>query len=233
MRWTEHPIAVELSKEGDFFNVLAVAPRPANAVPDQPFVPQPSLSAQVAAHWAGHILATNAVVWDTETTGTDRFNDEIISIGIVCIDGTVLLNQVIRPQNLTRNAESGAQSVNGFSLDALTDAPAFSEVYQDIRAALQGKPWVIYNAAFDTMILERSCLRHGLVPIMSSGVNCAMEWYARFNEDWDASRQSYRSKKLIEAAEAVGLEVDQAHDALADATMTLGIIHRMAYGTDF
>jgi exonuclease I len=55
-----------------------------------------------------------------------------------------------------------------------------------------------------------------------------MEWYARFNADWDASRQSYRSKKLVEAAQAFGVEAKAAHDALADSVMTLGIIQGMA-----
>jgi hypothetical protein len=164
LRWTRCPIEVVLVKDGDYFNIVSVAPRPANAAPDEPFVPRPSLSAQVASCWAADILAADAVIWDTETTGTDRFYDEIVSIGIVRIDGTVLLHQVIRPQNLTRNAESGAQSVNGFSPDELAAAPAFTEVYPAIRAALQGKLWVIYNAAFDTVVLERTCLRHGLSP---------------------------------------------------------------------
>ena len=131
------------------------------------------------------MLVSDAVIWDSETTGTDTLLDEIISIAAVRVDGTVLLNERIRPLHLGRNAESGAQAVNGITPDALRCAPPIEAVYPAIRDALQDKPWVIYNAAFDTPILERDCLRHGLPPLVSSGVTCAMTWYARFNEEWD------------------------------------------------
>ena len=59
-----------------------------------------------------------------------------------------------------------------------------------------------------------------------------MTWYARFNEEWD--RASFlRSKKLVEAAAALGVAVVDAHDALGDALMTLGVIQALAASVPF
>ena len=233
LRWTEHPIDVLLRQDGKYLTVVAVAPRPADTVPDVPFVPEPYLGPQAAWNWAQTVLASDAVIWDSETTGTDTLHDEIISMAAVRVDGTVLLNERIRPLHLGRNAASGAQAVNGITPDALRCAPPFEAVYPAIRDALQDKAWVIYNAAFDPPILERDCLRHGLTPLVSSGVTCAMTWYARFNEEWDPAYQSYRSKKLVEAAAALGVTVVDAHDALGDALMTLGVIQALAASVPF
>jgi DNA polymerase III epsilon subunit-like protein len=228
LRWSKHPIEVDLLKRGEYFDIVAVAPRPENSAPDELFNPKPAISRQAARYWARNILRSNAVIWDTETTGVDHCIDEIVSIGAVDVHGTVLIDAVICPQNPQRMIESGAADVNGLTLEMLERAPTFPSVYKAIAKALYGKNWIIYNAPFDTGMLEYNCLRHGVPPVPPTGINCAMQWYARYQEDWDSGRQSHKPRKLTEAAEAFGIEVVNAHNSLGDAITTLELIRRMA-----
>jgi len=228
LRWTTHPIPVQLVKDGEWWNVVAVALRPDDAQPDVLWEPDHALSKSAAACWAQIILASSAVLWDTETTGDDKYNDEIVSIAAVRTDGKPLLNQLIKPKNLDRLTQSGAGEVNGITAEALANAPSFADVYRQIATALLARPWVIYNAQFDTVVLERECLRNGLTPIVPIGTSCAMEQYARWHGEWDAARQNYTAQKLSEAAAGFGANVDDAHDALADCRLTLAVVQGMA-----
>ena len=83
LRWSHHPIPAVLRPEGNFLTVVAVAPRPDTAVPDVIFVPPPYIAPQAAHDWARSILLSDAIIWDTETTGTNVFHAEIVSIAAI------------------------------------------------------------------------------------------------------------------------------------------------------
>jgi len=155
------------------------------------------------------------VVLDTETTGF-RSDDEVVQVSVVSHSGDVWLNTYVRP---TKQMDAKAAEVNGISEDVLRCAPVFSEVFPEIRKAVEGRVVVAYNASFDSRMLQQTCTRYNL-PVIKSEWACAMLAFceASGNSKW---------AKLSEACETAGIEVVNAHDALGDVNMTLGLIHAM------
>jgi DNA polymerase-3 subunit epsilon len=77
---------------------------------------------------------------------------------------------------------------------------------------------VIYNAEFDTRLLDQTCQRYGLDVLTDGGIKfeCAMLWYAQFVGDWSDYHGGYRWQPL-----------GGGHRALGDCQATLGVIREM------
>ena len=227
--WKQRPIGVTLIKDGQWWNVLAVQPS-ADVEPDPPAKPNHRLYRNRAISHAYALtgLATAAIVfWDTETTGTGTgTDDEIISFAAVNQFGEKLYSTRIQPLNLDRVAI--ATHVHGITADELRHQPLFPEVYQVIRRMLSDSLWVIYNAEFDVRMLEQDCMRHGLDPLPSVGVNCAMQLFAEFHGEWNYTHQRWQSKSLAYAAAFMHVSQADAHDALADARTTQALLEAVA-----
>ena len=85
------------------------------------------------------------VILDTETTGIQS-TDEVIELGIVASDGTVLFDELFRP---TVRMSDEAAKVTGISQEML-DAKLPMSAYRDqIKSLLEGKTIFAYNTAFD------------------------------------------------------------------------------------
>jgi DNA polymerase III alpha subunit (gram-positive type) len=226
--WTESPIPVTMIKEGDFWRVTTVDPRPAGAEPDALFEPSKKLWLSTSHVWADEMLNPvdnlGPLFWDTETTGTGK-SAEIISIGVVNIFGETCFESLIRPERTIRLL---ATEVHGITQEMLAAAPTFSMVYFELCNLLWGRTWVIYNAPFDTRLLDQTCLRYGFGPILSAGVHCAMEHFARYNGEWDMKYQHFTSKPLEFAAERFGIQNEKAHSALSDALTTWKVVRALA-----
>ncbi|MEO1443658.1 MAG: 3'-5' exonuclease, partial [Chloroflexota bacterium] len=93
----------------------------------------------------------------------------------------------------------------------------------------RGKNVVIYNAKYDRKMMHRSDERSALPRVNykeEATYWCAMEHYAEF---WGEKRYgSFTWQKLTAAADQQGVVVENAHDALGDCLMTLGVIRSMA-----
>lgn len=189
--------------------------------------------------WARWMLRHEFVVWDTETTGLDD-NSAIVSIGIIDQSGNVLLDTLINPCVAIPGDATG---IHGVTDEMVAAAPTFAQVYPQIRAALMGKRWVIYNSGYDVPRLDYECWRWGLLfpsPLRDwskysydrDEVYCAMNQYAEFYGDWSEYFGSYKWQKLSNAAYQMGIEVENAHHALADAITTLELIKQMALRED-
>lgn len=61
-----------------------------------------------------------------------------------------------------------------------------------------------------------------------SAVHCAMQAYAELHGEWNAEKGRYRWQKLSTAAQQQGVKVENAHRALGDCLMTLGLVRAMA-----
>ena len=59
-------------------------------------------------------------------------------------------------------------------------------------------------------------------------IHCAMQAYAEFRGEWSAEKGQYRWQKLSAAAAQQGVTVTNAHRALGDCLMTLGVVRAMA-----
>jgi DNA polymerase-3 subunit epsilon len=113
------------------------------------------------------------------------------------------------------------------------DSPCFSEVYDRIRAALEGKRIVAYNLPYDRRMLDQVCVKHHQALITPTGADCVMEMFAQFNGEWNDYHGNYRWKKLREAVAHFGLTTAAAfggeeHSAVADCRATLAVIKAMA-----
>lgn len=166
---------------------------------------------QEAAEWARGVLADErAVILDTETTG---LQGRIVDIAIIGIDGTVLLDTLVNPEC---PIPVGASNIHGITSEAVKDAPTFREVFEQIKAITEGASRVvIYNADFDTSILNWDCYRSEVSLDFRS--ECAMQAYARWYGEWNDYHKSFRWQKL-----------NGGHRALGDCLATLERLREMA-----
>jgi DNA polymerase-3 subunit epsilon len=187
----------------------------------------------LAAEWARELLAGDFVVLDTETTGLNQDRaDEPIQIAVISKDGEVLFDSLMKA---TIPIASGAARAHGITIDALTDAPDFGEIRAQLVEALAGKNLVIWNASYDSAILDNAdAANDASLPALTSlykNAGCAMRWYAQFHGDWSDWHGSYTFQSLTNASKKLGLPVSNAHSALGDCLMTLAVIKKMAeYG---
>lgn len=165
------------------------------------------------------------VILDLETTGL-KGTAEIVQIGVIDQDGAVVLEQLVKPSKAIRNSR-----LHGITDAMVQEAPAFPDVYPQVKAALEGKTVLAYNYEFDRTMLDQVCQRHGLDLIDIAHGYCVMELYAQYNGDWNDYHGNYRWGSLSDAVKACGLTFDgQAHSAVADTQATLAVLKHMADG---
>jgi DNA polymerase-3 subunit epsilon len=225
--WKNAPIGVVMIRDGQWWQIVGVQPRPEGTRPDPTFTPDPALYRGMAVDWAKWLLSARPtpLFFDTETTGTTK-DDEIISIAALNRYGDTALKSLVKPTDMSR-VES-CLSIHHITVEMLENAPTFPELYESINAVLGGAVWIAYNAEFDVRMLEQDCIRHSLRPIANIGVNCAMKLFAKWYGEWDVQRQDYRYKALGFAAEHMGLDFTEAHEALVDSITTLELVRAIA-----
>lgn len=167
--------------------------------------------------WAGP-LAT----FDTETTGTDVENDRIVTavLDIYDADGrTASLPLLLNPGIEIPEA---ATLIHGITTeqahaDGIAPVTALSRLVAGLTAVwAQGIPVVAYNAAYDFTILDRECRRHLGIPLMITG-----PVIDPLVIDKHINRYVKGSRKLDATCLRYGVELDNAHNAEADARAAL------------
>lgn len=180
---------------------------------------------RLAVQWATETMGHERVAFlDTETTGFGP-RAEIIDIGIVAADGTVLLDTLVRPASPIPAATS---KVHGLFDEDVAEAPTWRDVYPEVYRLLVGARVVVYNAPFDSGMVASSCQRHELV-IPSAQWHCAMRQYSAFAgpATVQPGRSGSRWYKLDHAAAAFGV-LPGGHRALADADVCRRVVAGMA-----
>jgi DNA polymerase-3 subunit epsilon len=192
--------------------------------------PEPDTTARRAdcAETARSWLNQHPVFVDTETTGTDDF-DEICEIAVIAPDGETIVDELVRP---SRTIPQAATEVHGISDADVEDAPTMADLEPELEEILLENPICIYNADFDCRLLRQSAMSDWLLdwPHDPERVHCVMELMARWYGDWDDYHESYTW--ITQENAALALEVDgfadDLHRARADAEVCRRILHALA-----
>ncbi len=180
-----------------------------------------------ARAWAREVLADpDTVVFDSETTGLHGAVD-FVEVAVINAQGEALFNSRVRPAPSERypydpiEIETGAFEVHGISEEMLKGEPTLSEVWPQLKKALDGRRLVIYNSAYDAPILAEAAKRYGLEAPELKATECAMNAYAKYVADWSNYRGGWTWQRLPNGT----------HSALADCRATLEVIRQMAAET--
>ena len=176
-------------------------------------------------------IAANALILDTETTGLDDAA-EVVELAVIDCAGTVLLDTLVRPSG---PVPAEAAAIHGITDAMLADAPTWSEIHARFCDLVEGRQVVIYSREFDVRVINQTARRYGLqapqgfdLVLDPGSIHCAMQAYAEFRGEWSAEKGRYQWQKLSAAAEQQGVTVTNAHRALGDCLMTLGVVRAMA-----
>jgi DNA polymerase-3 subunit epsilon len=180
-----------------------------------------------AAHLARLRLQSNPLYLDTETTGLGS-RDEIIEVCLLDSAGGVLFESLVRP---TQPIPTDAVAIHGITDAMVADAPLWPHVWPLLQGALDVHPVGVYNAEFDSRLLQQTHARHTLADVVdTSAFFCLMLLYAQFRGEWDSSRRSFRWHSLETARRQAGLAFPNAHRARDDAFLARALLHHMAAG---
>lgn len=157
-------------------------------------------------------------VLDLELTGLSPQADRICEVAVVRgqvgrVDGE--LQSLVRPR---APMSQGALACHGLTGSMLAGAPTFGEVAQDVVGMLEGAVVVAHNVPFDLGFLHRELEEAGLPlapPVTLDTLLMARRLFA------------FPKNNLGEVCEALGVVLEQAHRALADARATFAVFSRM------
>jgi DNA polymerase III epsilon subunit-like protein len=150
------------------------------------------------------------VYLDTETTGLDPVNDDLLEIALIDDSGAVLLDTLIKPSS-NNSLWPDAEAIHGITPEIVAHAPALSEIAPKIEVVVKGQDVIIYNAGFDTAFL-------GSLLSSANSIKCCMEAWAEHVGEWSEYHGNYRWQSLAKAADAVHFDwPGEAHRALADS----------------
>ena len=154
------------------------------------------------------------LVFDTETTGIWRKHDNVAvcQVAAILFDGRGReLERYVSLVNPGRSIPREATEVHGITSRDVKNAPTANEVARALKALFKKASFVVaHNASFDARAADWLGLKHD-------------EWVCTMGM---THRQvGGKWPTLMEAAEHVGIDVDEAkmHDAAYDAMLAAGI----------
>ncbi len=157
---------------------------------------------------------------DTETTGLfPGGNDRIAEIAIVTMNrqGAIVdsWETLINPQR-----DLGKQSIHRIQSRDVLDAPSFKDLAEELHWRLSGTVLVAHNLSFDSRFLEAEFRKCGLpVPetFLAQGM-CTMRMSHRYLQG--------AGRSLQDCCDSFGIDLQQAHSAVGDATATATLLSR-------
>jgi DNA polymerase III epsilon subunit family exonuclease len=157
-------------------------------------------------------------VLDFETTGLDPFTDQILSFGLVPIDGGRIVTARARYGLVRAEAPVPARSILVHSLrDAdLADAPTLAESLDTIFDALEGRILVAHAAWIERGFLEQAALHAGRRARFRV-IDTAVLAHACLELPRPPRGQSIALEYL---GARLGLPIHTPHNALGDAMTT-------------
>lgn len=148
------------------------------------------------------------IILDTETTGLD-YDDTIIELGVINLDGEILLNTRIKTD---KEIHPEAYYVHGISKEDLKNEPEFSDIKNKLSEILENKTVLIYNSDFDIRMLHQSGYDDNNIKSI-----CLMNLYMEY-QDHD------RWISLTNAMSFEGVDMIQDHSAIGDCQCCLEVL---------
>jgi DNA polymerase-3 subunit epsilon len=155
------------------------------------------------------IATAEFMVVDTETNGLAGERCEMTEVGAVLVGGGELHERWSSLCRTSAPLKRGIQRLTGISQAMVDAAPSLEEVLPPLRRRLENRIMVAHNAPFDRRILRQAFARIGLEwpdpPVICTAA------LAR------ALLPLQNKRGLGVLADALGIDVELAHRALADA----------------
>ena len=171
----------------------------------------------MAVNNATPLIALDALVIDSETTGLDPAKARIIEIAAVpliagAIDAERSIRSLINPGEPIPKV---ASQIHGIDDAAVSSAPSFSQIWPRLSEQLAAPVWIGHTIGFDLAVLKRECAKAGV------------EWRpprtlcTRLLAQ--AAARDLGGYSLEHLAAWLGVELSGRHSALGDATTTAKI----------
>jgi len=155
------------------------------------------------------IATAEFLVVDTETNGLGGDACEMTEVGAVLVGGGELHDRWSSLVRCNRPLGRGIQRFTGITQEMLADAPGLEAVLPPLAELLQDRVLVAHNAPFDRRVLRRAFELIGL-DWPNPPVLCTAALARKL-------LPLQRRRGLSVLADALGIDVELAHRALADA----------------
>lgn len=181
---------------------------------------------RVAIKEARELLKSDFVVMDTETTGLGD-DAEIVEISIINADGTDLFTSLVRP---IKPIPADVQAIHGINNEMVCNAPTWKDIHDCVMHLFSDRKIAIYNAGYDLRMIRQCSQFAGcrLPDHLERQAKCVMQIYSKFRGEWSDHHGNWRWFKLSQAARDCGIDAQNAHRALADTRIALGILKHVA-----
>lgn len=163
------------------------------------------------------------IVIDTETTGLNPYDDELLQVSIIDGQGNTLFNSYIKP--LYTDNWNKAMAVNNITPETVATAQNILEVKQKISRIINSAHTIIgFNVYFDLGFLSNIGIKNENAAIVD-----VMEDFAYIYGEWSEQYGCHEWQRLTKCAEYYGYDwgTDIAHDSLADCRATLYCYKKM------
>ncbi len=146
---------------------------------------------------------------DTETNGLAGDRCEMTEVGAVLVGGGELHDRWSSLCRTSAPLRRGVQRLTGITQAMVDGAPSLEDVLPELSRRLEGRVMVAHNAPFDRRVLRQAFERIGLEwpdpPVICTAALARLLLPLQ------------RRRGLTVLADALGIEVESAHRALADA----------------
>jgi CBS domain-containing protein len=167
------------------------------------------------------LIALDAVVFDTETTGLDPRKARLVEIGAISLVGGRLQDDASfrRLVNPGEPIPAVAARIHGINDAAVADAPEFRELWPEVSSLLQSPVLIGHSIGFDLAVLKKECGRAG-IPWPRPRMLCTRMLA-------ELAEPELADYSLDTVAARLGVEVIGRHSALGDAVTAARIFLRL------
>ncbi len=162
------------------------------------------------------LIALDAFVIDTETTGLDPAKARIVEIAAVPLkngrlDDTAALRRLVNPGEPIPPA---ATAIHAIDDRAVAAAPGFAAAWPEFAAALSGAILIGHRLGFDLAVLKRECARAGLAWVAPRTLDTGL-----LAQVAEPNLGGYTIEHLANWLD-LGATIEGRHSALGDAVIT-------------